>query len=63
MVGPTVDLNSPRDNTVVVPMVVALPTPLQGQPANNSSNNKSCTSNNFMLIIRLRSRLSQLTPA
>ena len=53
MVGPTVDLNSPRDNMVVVPMVVALPTPLQGQPANNSSNNKSCINSKFMLLIRL----------
>ena len=53
MVGPMVDLNSPRDNTVVVPMVAALPTLLQGLPANNSSNNKSCINSKFMLLIRL----------
>ena len=54
MVGPMVDLNRARANTVVVPMVAALPIPPQGQPANNSSNNKSCINSKFMLPIRLR---------
>ena len=54
MVGPMVDLNRARANTVPVPMVAALPIPLPGRPANNSSNNRSCINNKSMLLIRLR---------